>query len=102
MTVGRPPAACAGLWHAAVVNPVLGVLAAAASMLAGGFVAQAGCKPPSWSVTLFVWCDWFACTPPQQVFRKRAAKKIRDANGKAVYRLQDFGVHVSDLGGSGM
>lgn len=40
-------------------------------------------------------------SPPEQVFRKRAAKKIRDANGKAVYRLQDFGVHVSDLGGGG-
>lgn len=38
-------------------------------------------------------------TPPyiglvDKVFRKRAAKKVRDANGKAVYRLQDFGVHA--------
>lgn len=100
--VTRPSAAFAGLWHAAVVNPARGLLAAAASRLAGGSVAQAGCQPPSWSVTLLCGVTGLLASPLEQVFRKRAAKKIRDANGKAVYRLQDFGVHVSDLvGGSG-
>jgi hypothetical protein len=37
------------------------------------------------------------CAAYAQVFRRRDAEKLKDAQGKPVYRLSDFGVHVSEL-----
>jgi hypothetical protein len=37
------------------------------------------------------------CAACAQVFRRRDAKKLKDVQGKPVYKLSDFGVHVSEL-----